>query len=62
MGRWSEQVLHLKSAAAVRYLPSWPLDMTASCLSSTFTAVSTFSLEGREERTETEQWRGRAGE
>ena len=49
MGRRSEQVLHLKSAAEVRYLPSWPLDTTASRLSSTLTTVSTFSLEGRRE-------------
>lgn len=45
----SEQVLHLKSAAGVTYFPSWPLDMTASGLSSTLTTVSAFSLE-REKR------------
>lgn len=58
-GGGSEQVLHLKSAAVVIYLPSWPLDMTASCLSSTLTTVSTFSLKKKKNRgVETEQQRG----
>lgn len=53
-----EQVLHLKSAAVVTYLPSWPLDMTASCLPSTLTTVSTFSLKKKNRGVETEQQRG----
>lgn len=55
MGRRSEQVLHLKLAAAIGYLPSWPLDMTALCLSSTLTTISTFSLEGEKRGAEREQ-------
>lgn len=50
VGKSSEQVLHLKSAAADTYLPSWPLDVTASALSSTLTTFSTFSLQGEKRR------------
>lgn len=62
VGKRSEQVLHLKSAAADTYLPSWPLDVTTSGLSSTLTTFSTFSLEGEKRGAETEQQRSRAGE
>lgn len=62
MGRRSEQVFHLKSAAAVVYVPSWLLDVTASRLSSTLTTVSTFSLEVEKRTAETEQQRDLAGE
>lgn len=62
MGKKSEQVLHLKSAAADTYLPSWPLDMTASGLSSTLTTFSAFSLQGEKGGVGTEQQSNRAGE